>query len=107
MLGKESHYALVREKQRDVVRGNLLHVDFQVVSLTEKVHAEVSVELIGESPAVKDLGGLIIVNNEQLSVEALPRDLPDSIEVDISALKEIGDTIYVRDIVLDGEEKNA
>jgi large subunit ribosomal protein L25 len=102
-LGKESHYALVREKQRDVIKGNLLHVDFQVVSLTEKVHAEVSVELIGESPAVKDLGGLIIVNNEQLEVEALPRDLPDRIEVDISALKEIGDTIYVRDLKLEGE----
>jgi len=78
-------------------------VTFQVVSLTETVHAEVSVELIGESPAVKDLGGLIIVNNEQLEVEALPRDLPDRIEVDISALKEIGDTIYVRDLELEGE----
>ena len=102
-LGEESHYALIREKQRDVIKGNLLHVDFQVVSLTEKVHAEVSVELIGESPAVKDLGGLIIVNNEQLEVEALPRDLPDRIEIDISSLQEIGDTIYVRDLTLEGE----
>jgi len=102
-LGEESHYALIREKQRDVIKGNLLHVDFQVVSLTEKVHAEVSVELIGESPAVKDLGGLIIVNNEQLEVEALPRDLPDRIEIDVSSLQEIGDTIYVRDLTLEGE----
>ena len=100
-LGEESHYALIREKQRDVIKGNLLHVDFQVVSLTEKVHAEVSVELIGEAPAVKDLGGLIIVNNEQLEVEALPRDLPDRIEIDISSLQEIGDTIYVRDLDLE------
>ena len=102
-LGEESHYALIREKQRDVIKGNLLHVDFQVVSLTEKVHAEVSVELIGEAPAVKDLGGLIIVNNEQLEVEALPRDLPDRIEIDISSLQEIGDTIYVRDLDLEGD----
>jgi len=102
-LGEESHYALIREKQRDVIKGNLLHVDFQVVSLTEKVHAEVSIELIGESPAVKDLGGLIVVNNEQLEVEALPRDLPDRIVIDISTLKEIGDTIYVRDLTLEGE----
>lgn len=102
-LGEESHYALIREKQRDVIKGNLLHVDFQVVSLTEKVHAEVSVELIGESPAVKDLGGLIVVNNEQLEVEALPRDLPDRIVIDISTLQEIGDTIYVRDLNLEGD----
>lgn len=102
-LGEESHYALVREKQRDVVKGNLLHVDFQVVSLTEKVTAEVAVDLIGEAPAVKDLGGLIIVNNDQLEVEALPRDLPDRIEIDISSLQEIGDTIYVRDLNLEGD----
>jgi large subunit ribosomal protein L25 len=102
-LDGESHYSLVREKQRDVIKGNLLHVDFQAVSLTERVRAEVSVELFGESPAVKDLGGLIIVNNENLEVEALPRDLPDRIEIDISALKEIGDTIYVRDLQLVGE----
>jgi len=102
-LGEESHYALVREKQRDVIKGNLLHVDFQVVSLTEKVRAEVAIDLIGEAPAVKDLGGLIIVNNDQLEVEALPRDLPDRIEIDISSLQEIGDTIYVRDLNLEGD----
>jgi large subunit ribosomal protein L25 len=102
-LDGESHYSLVREKQRDVIKGTLLHVDFQAVSLTEKVRAEVSVELVGESPAVKELGGLIIVNNENLEVEALPRDLPDRIEVDISALQEIGDSIYVRDLSLVGD----
>ena len=99
----ESHYSLVREKQRDVIKGNLLHVDFQAVSLTEKVRAEVVVDLIGESPAVKDLGGIVLINNETLEVEALPRDLPDRIEVDISALHEIGDTVYVRDLSLVGD----
>ena len=99
----ESHYALVREKQRDVLKGTLLHVDFQAVSLTEKVRAEVSLDMVGEAPATKEFGGLIIVNIEQLEVEALPRDLPDRIEVDISTLDEIGSAIYVRDLVLSGE----
>ena len=102
-LDGNTHYSLVREKQRDVIKGTLLHVDFQAVSLTEKVRAEVSVELVGESQAVKDLGGVIIVNNENLEVEALPRDLPDRIEVDISELQEIGDAVYVRDVSLVGE----
>ena len=99
----ETHYSLVREKQRDVIRGNLLHVDFQAVSLSEKVRAEAVVELVGESQSIKDLGGVIIVNNETLEVEALPRELPDRIVVDISALKEIGDAIYVRDLELSGD----
>jgi len=99
----EPHFALVREKQRDVLKGTLLHVDFQAVSLTEKVRAEVALEMIGEAPAAKELGGLILVNIEQLEVEALPRDLPDRIEVDISTLDEIGSAIYVRDIVLSGD----
>lgn len=99
----EEHLALVREKQRDVILGTLLHIDFQAVSLTERVRSEVSIDLIGESPAVKDLGGILVTNVEQLDVEALPRDLPERIEVDVSNLLEIGDAIYVRDLSLSGD----
>lgn len=99
-LDGEEFFALVREKQRDVLLGTLTHVDFQAVSLTETVRAEVAIDLIGDSPAVREIGGLLVTNVEQLDVEALPRDLPERIEVDVSNLEAIGDAIYVRDLSL-------
>lgn len=99
-LGTETHTALVREKQRNHLTGALLHVDFQVVSMTETIHARVSLELIGESPAVKLFGGVLVANMDDLEVECLPGDLPARIAVDISKLTEIGDTILVSELVL-------
>jgi large subunit ribosomal protein L25 len=92
--------ALVREKQRDFIRGTYLHVDFQAVSLTEKLRTSVAVELTGLSPAVKDFNGFVVNGLNDLEVECFPQDLPESIIVDISNLAKIGDGIYVRDIVL-------
>jgi large subunit ribosomal protein L25 len=99
-LDGDEFYALVREKQRDVLLGTLTHVDFQAVSLTETVRAEVAIDLVGDSPAIREIGGLLVTNVEQLDVEALPRDLPERIEVDVSSLGAIGDAIYVRDLSL-------
>ncbi len=98
--GKE-HAVIVREKQRNFIRGTLLHVDFQVISLTEKLRANVSIELTGTSPAVKDLNGLVITGIDELEVECLPQYLPEKIVVDISSLVKIGDGIFVRDLKLD------
>lgn len=95
--GKE-YPALVREKQRDFIKGNLLHVDFLAVSLTEKIRAEVRIELSGVSPAVKDFNAVLVTGLPTLTVECLPGDLPDRIVVDVSSLKQIGDGIYVRDV---------
>jgi large subunit ribosomal protein L25 len=92
--------ALVREKQRDFIRGTYLHVDFQTVSLTEKLRTQVSVELTGLSPAVKDFNGFVVNGLTDLEVECFPQDLPEQIVVDISSLAKIGDGIYVRDIVI-------
>jgi large subunit ribosomal protein L25 len=99
-LAGEEHYALVRDKQRDPILGTIRHVDFQAVSLTEKVHASVNIHLVGESPAVENYFAILVTNLEQLEVECLPRDLPDRIEVDVSILKQIGDHISVRDLHL-------
>lgn len=99
-LDGDEFLALVREKQRDVLLGTLTHVDFQAVSLTETVRAEVAIDLIGDSPAIREIGGLLVTNVERLDVEALPRDLPERIEVDVSKLETIGDAIYVRDLSL-------
>jgi large subunit ribosomal protein L25 len=97
--GKE-YPALVREKQLNYIRHILLHVDFQAVSLTEKISAKVRIYLTGESPAVKDFNAMLINGLSELEVEAFPQDLPERVVVDISVLGKIGDGIHVRDIVL-------
>ena len=96
--GKE-HAALVRERQHDVMLRTLLHVDFQAISLTETLRTSVSI-ILGEedAPAVKAYGAMIIQNIESIEVECLPQDLPERIVVDLAALKEIGDSILVKDL---------
>jgi large subunit ribosomal protein L25 len=97
--GKE-YPSIVREKQQNHIKRTLIHVDFQVVSLTEKIRANVGITLTGDSPAVKDFNAMLITGLSELAVEAYPQDLPASITVDISSLIKIGDGIHVRDIVL-------
>lgn len=97
--GKE-YTALVREKQRDYIKHQYIHVDFQAVSLTEKIRTKVSIETTGQSPAVKNYNAVLITGLDELEVECLPQDLPERIVVDISTLENIGDGIYVRDIVV-------
>jgi large subunit ribosomal protein L25 len=100
-LEGETHSALVREKQRNFITGVLLHVDFQAVSLTEKLRTTVSIKLTGLAPAIKDFNGVVVTNVNQVEVECLPQDLPESIVVDVSGLSKIGDAIYVRDLKVD------
>lgn len=94
----ERHNALVREKQRDPVQGNLLHVDFLVVSMTEKLRAHVVIELEGDAPAIREFNGALVTGTEELEVECLPQDLPERFTVDLSVLEEIGDSIHVKDL---------
>jgi len=92
--------ALIHDVTRSTLNGQLLHVDFLRVSLTEKVHADVPIHFVGESPAVK--GGAVLVHaKSEVGVEAFPQDIPHAIEVDISGLLEIDDSIYVRDLKVD------
>jgi large subunit ribosomal protein L25 len=92
--------ALIHDVTRSTLNGQLLHVDFLRVSLTEKVHAEVPVHFVGESPAVKG-GGVLVHAKSEINVEAFPQDIPHAIEVDLSKLLEIDDSIYVRDLKVD------
>ncbi len=97
-LDGEQHAALVRERQKDYIRNAYIHVDFQVVSLTEKLRAMVHIEVHGLSPAVKDYNAVLVNSLSQVEVEALPQDLPERLVVDVSKLAMIGDTIHVRDL---------
>ncbi len=94
----QMHTVLVRDRQRDPVAGNLLHVDFYKVSMTEKLRASVVIEFVGEAPAVKEYDGILVPGLESIEVECYPESLMSKIEVDISGLREIGDAIYVKDL---------
>jgi large subunit ribosomal protein L25 len=99
-LDGKQYPTLVREKQRDFIKNRLLHVDFQVVSLTENIRSQVRIEFTGTAPAVTDYSAIIVTSLTELEVEGLPADLPERIIVDISNLVKIGDGVHVRDIVV-------
>ena len=92
--------ALIHDVSRSTLTGQLLHVDFQRVSLTEKVHAQVPIHFVGESPAVKG-GGVLVHAMSEVNVEAFPQDIPHALEIDLSKLLEIDDSLYVRDLHVD------
>lgn len=81
-----------------------IHVDFYQVNLTKPVTAEVPLVFIGESQAVKD-GGILVKSMEEIEVEALPKDLPHEITIDISVLQTFDSTLYVKDLILPSNVK--
>ncbi|MEW6400696.1 MAG: 50S ribosomal protein L25 [Chloroflexota bacterium] len=99
-LDGQEYPSLVREKQRNYIKGTLTHIDFMAVSLTEKIRASVRVEFTGVSLAVKDYNAVFMHGLDELEVECLPTELPERVTVDIAALKQIGDSIHVGDITL-------
>src|SRR3954466_7357488 len=95
----QSRLALVQEVQHAPLGGAVLHIDFHAVSQDEVIQADVPLEPVGTANGVKNMGGLLEQNLRTLAIECLPRDLPDVIRVDVSAL-DIGDSIHVREIQL-------
>jgi large subunit ribosomal protein L25 len=89
--------ALLREVQRHPVKGSILHVDLQHISLSEKITVEVPVVLVGTPIGVKDGGGILEHLLREVEVECLPTDIPASISVDVSHLN-IGDSVHVGDL---------
>ncbi len=96
----ESHSVLVRGVQRDVIRGNYLHVDFLKVAMDVLIRAEVPIELIGEPPAAEEAGVVLLTGVTTIEVEALPADLPDRITVNLENLENLEDSITVADLFL-------
>ncbi len=104
-LDGQEYPALVREKQRDYLKNRLLHVDFQVISMTEKVTTQVGIELTGTAPAVKAFNAVIVTVLNELEIECMPQDLPQRVVIDISRLGEIGAAIHVRDVTISDKVK--
>lgn len=96
---------LIHNLQLDPVTDQPLHADFYQVDLKKKVTTEVPIELAGESPAVKEKIGILIQPLTEVEVEALPTELPDKFEVDITGLKEVGDAVAVGDLEVPKEVK--
>ncbi len=92
-----SRTALVKEVQHDPLKGEVLHVDFNHISLTQLIKVEVPIEVKGESKGVKD-GGVLDHILRQVEVECLPTQIPEKIDVRIDAL-EVGDSIHVKDLI--------
>jgi large subunit ribosomal protein L25 len=92
--GGEPHPVLIRSYQRRAVTGKLLHVDLYQVSMTEKLRTHVPVVVVGIAPGVA-LGGVLLKNVDALDIECLPADLVSSIEVDVSELAEVNQSILV------------
>lgn len=102
---KKSRPVLIHNVQFDPVSDQPLHADFYQVDLKVKVTTEVPIELVGESPAAKEKIGILIQPLTEVEVEALPTELPDKLELDISGLKEVDDAVTVADLKVPKEVK--
>ena len=98
-LGSGETTALVREVQLDPISHDIIHLDFQEVSLTEKVRVQVTVHLTGLATGVKDGGGILETIVRTVEVECLATSIPSFLEADVSAL-EVGDSLHASDLVL-------
>ncbi|MEO6077180.1 MAG: 50S ribosomal protein L25 [Candidatus Andersenbacteria bacterium] len=97
---KQEHSVFITAIQFHPTRSTIMHVDFHQVRMDEVVTAHVPIEFIGESSAVKNLGGTLLKNVDELEVEALPKDLPHELKIDISALTDFETVLHVSDIML-------
>jgi large subunit ribosomal protein L25 len=98
-VGGQTQVVLVKELQREPLGGAIVHADFYAVDLTRTLEVDVPIHLTGIPIGVSLSGGILDHTLRELRVECLPTAIPDSVEVDVSAL-EIGDSIHVRDLAL-------
>lgn len=91
---------LVHDVQYNHLTDAFSHVDFIHVNMHEEVKAHIPVVIVGVSPAVKDLGGILTTLHHELEVKCLPGDLPHEINVDISGLEQLHSSIHLRDLTL-------
>ncbi len=91
---------LVQDVQFDPVKGKIIHVDFRQINMNKEMEATIPLHFVGESSAVKELGGTLITTLESVRVKCLPKDLVSFIEIDLTVLKSFDDSINVRAIAV-------
>jgi len=92
--------AIIKEVQSEPVKGIFIHVDFYQIDMNKKIHTEIPLRFIGESKAVKELGGILVKDADAVEVKCLASDLVDFIEVDLSVLNNLHDAIHIKDLKL-------
>ncbi|MBL8031788.1 MAG: 50S ribosomal protein L25 [Candidatus Doudnabacteria bacterium] len=97
-VGKRS--VLIHDVHAHVLKSHAIHVDFYEVNMKETLQTTVQLEFVGEAPAVKALGGVLVKTLTEVEVECLPSDLPHNLTVDISGMATFDDVIVVKDITL-------
>lgn len=98
---KRPKMVIIRDIQREPLTGGLLHVDLYQVKMEEKIKIEVSLLFVGEAPAIRDRGGILVQNMNSVEVECLPANMPHNIEVDLSVLTELDQAVHVKDLSVD------
>jgi len=101
--GKDDRNVLIHEIQKGGVKNDFRHVDFFQVRMNEKIETEVELVFIGESKAVKEMGGILVKNIDKVTVKCLPADLPSHIDVDIAKIETFEDHIAIKDLVASGK----
>lgn len=101
-LKDASRNVMIRDYQLDPIRDSLIHTDFQTIAMDKKMEFEVPVEVVGTAKGVRE-GGVLELILREITVECLPGDVPDSIEVDVSHL-DINDPLHVSDLQVDPEK---
>lgn len=95
---KNEYQALAHELQYHPITDKIIHVDLMAIKKGQKIETEIPIVLVGEAPAVRELGGILVRNKNQVWVKCLPADLPHEIEVDISGLVDFHSSLTVGDI---------
>ena len=89
---------LIQDIQIDPVTDRYLHIDFYQIKMGEKIHAKIPFKFVGQSRAVRELGGILETSLKEVEVECLPNDLVHEIKVDLSVLNAFDDVIYIKDL---------
>ncbi len=100
---KATHPSVLKEYQRHPIRGTLIHIDLQEVRLDQPITASVTVNLIGEPVGVKE-GGVLSQVSREVNVEALPLEIPEHLDVDVSGMQ-MGDTLRLSELQVPGNVK--
>jgi len=98
--GRDHFRVIIKETQKDPIRGSVIHADFYKVDMAKKITTAIPLNFIGEPKAVKEFGGTLVKNIDAVEVKCLPGDLVDKIDVDLSVLNTFADSIRLHDLKL-------
>jgi large subunit ribosomal protein L25 len=98
--GKDAVKVLIQDTQREPLLSRLMHADLRQIDMNENIEVQVALQFVGESPAVKALGAILVKNMDEVTVRCLPKDLVHEINVDITSLTQFHDSIAIKDLKL-------